>query len=191
MALQKQPVNIPCGVGINTKSDPNQVPLGQMLELQNAVFNTDNLLQKRNGFGQITALPSGATAYSLCTYNGGLLAIGTDLYSFSEENSQWLDRGKMLAADLSVTPVVRSNGSKSLSDAAVASNGLVCTVYRDSACYYKITKADGSTVVADTALPATAVKCRVNALGGYFIVSYIATVGGTAHLQYIAIPIGN
>jgi len=51
--LQKQQVAVNFGRGLDTKTDPWQVPVGNFLNLENTIFNKIGRLEKRNGFEQI------------------------------------------------------------------------------------------------------------------------------------------
>jgi hypothetical protein len=189
MALQKQGINIPFGQGIETKQDPNQVAAGKMLMLENAVFDTDGLLQKRNGFAEIGAQPSSGIT-TLATLNGSLLASSNNLYAYSADTTSWLNQGTVQPVGLEVQPLVRTSNSQTAPDMAMAPNGLVCVTYVESSqAYYRIIdSATGQLVVGATALPATAANPRAFFVGIYFVITFGATVAASPHLQYVAIP---
>lgn len=189
MPVQKQGYNIPFGQGLDLKTDPNQVVAGKMLALQNTVFNNGQLT-KRDGFGDLTTLPTGAAATTLTTLNGNLLATGASLYAFSQDTNQWFNRGSIQPVDLNVIPLVRNAQSQSIVDSVVADNGLVCVVYKSaSAAYYQINDSvTGQAIISQTALASTATNVRVHLLGRNFIITYIVTVAASPHLEYIAIP---
>ena len=100
MPLQKQNINIPFAQGVDTKTDPNQIPIGKFLSLQNSVFNKGNQLTKRNGFQRLTNL-SASNLNTLTTYNGNLTAIGQSLYAFSADSEQWFNKGDIESVQLS------------------------------------------------------------------------------------------
>lgn len=189
MALIKQPITINFDEGLDTKTDRKQVAAGKFLALQNSVFNKSGALSKRNGYPVVTKLPN-AEQTTLTTLNNNLLATGSNLYAYSEDTNQWLNQGIVQPVRLTTQSMVRSTTSQTAPDAAVASTGLTCLVYVDSGnSYYQISDSStGQQVVGRTALPATAVCPRVFVLGRYFIITFIATVAASAHLQYIAIP---
>lgn len=192
MALNKQGINIPFGQGLDTKTDPNQVAPGKMLSLTNAVFNKGPLLMKRNGFGYLTTPPS-TLINTLATLKDNLVALGTNLYSYNSSSNIWTNQGSAQSIGLNVTPVVRTSASQSNSDMAIAANGLTCVAYTEgSNSYYSVVDStNGQSVVSHVALPSTSVMPRVNILGNYFVVTFLATVTGTPHLQYVAIPSTN
>ena len=189
MALVKTPVDISFATGIDTKTDPKRVPIGTFLALQNSVFDKSGALSKRNGYPIVTKLPN-AEQTILTTLNNNLLATGSNLYAYSEDTNQWLNQGIVQPVRLSTQSMVRSTTSQVSPDAAVAATGLTCLVYVDTGvAYYQISDSTtGQQIVQRTALPTTSVCPRVFILGRYFIITFLATVGGSPHLQYIAIP---
>lgn len=190
MALTKQPVAINFARGLDTKSDPYQVQVGNFLTLVNSVFTATGRLTKRNGYKTVTQLPD-ANQTVLTTLNDNLIATGSNLYSFSENTNQWLNKGTVQPVSLSTQPLLRSSTSQTSPDMALASNNLGCLVYVDNGlAYYQISDTiTGEQVINRTALPATAVSPRAFILGPYFIITFIDTVSGGSHLQYIAIPV--
>lgn len=200
MALTKQPVPITFAKGLDTKTDPKQVSPGNFLSLENSVFGKGGLLQKRNGYARLTSLPDTTSNY-LTTFNGNLTAIGTRLQAYSAGSASWVDRGPIQPLDLSVEPLVRSNTGQSYVDSAVASNGIVCTVYTDEIPVsgtltpsYRYVIADsvtGQNLVAPTVIVPTTGSVdgapRVYVLGRNFIIVFPANIAGSHHLQYIAV----
>lgn len=198
MALQKQSANINFSKGLDTKTDPFQVQLGNFLALKNSVFNTGGRLQKRNGYGALPVLPD-ATSIFATTFNGDLTAIGTKLEAYSAGARSWVNRGNITPVDLSVIPLIRNNTNQSQCDCATSAEGLICTVYTDQntsslgASVYRYAISDAATgqnLVAPTSISdadATYGTPRVFLLGTYFIIVYANKVSSTYHLKYIAI----
>lgn len=192
MALQKQPLPLTFAQGLDTKTDSKQVQFGKFLSLQNSVFDKQGALVKRNGFPRITTLPN-SDQTTLTTLNDNLLATGSNLYAFSSDTGMWFNKGTIQPVGLEVLSMVRSSTSQTSPDIAVASNGLSCVAYVDtSLAYYQISDTTtGQQIIGRTALPSTARNPRVFLLGQNFIVTFMATVSATTHLQYIAIPAMN
>ncbi len=190
MALQKQAVNINFQRGLDTKSDPYQVPIGKFLTLVNSVFDTTGRLTKRNGFEKITTLPN-TDQTTLTTLSDSLVATGSSLYAYNSETDDWLNQGTIQPIGLDTTPLVRNSSSQTAPDIAIAQNGLSCLVYVDNSLsyYHIIDSVTGQQVVARTALPSTATNPRVFILKAYFIITFMATVSGSPHFRFIAIPI--
>lgn len=194
MALTKQNLSIPFSEGLDTKTDPWQVMPGKFLSLKNSVFTKGKQLRKRSAFVPITALPDGASATTLTTFNGNLTAIGTSLFAYSQASNEWEDKGRIQSVDLSTLSLVRTAYSNSAQDAVISGNGLVCTVFLDGDGLYKYTVADAVTsqsLVNITNLPATSNQARVFLLGTHFMITFFVLVGATPHLRYIAIPLYN
>lgn len=190
--MQAQPVTVNFAQGIDQKSDPKQLPLGKFERLVNRVFNKEGLLDKRNGYGQVTKISNSTT---ISTYQGGLVTIGArQLNAYSPGLGASVNTGYMQPLSLEVMPLVRSASSQTTADVAIASNGLACSTWLDSngGSYYQITDtADQQIVVPSVQLPSTATCSRVFCLGQYFIVTFLATVSAASHLQYVAVPITN
>ena len=200
MQLQKTPININFAKGMDQKSDPKQIPIGKFADLQNSIFTKQGLLKKRNGFAQLTSLPNALSTFAT-TFNGNLTAIGVNLYAYSSGSQTWVQKGALQPATLETVPLIRSNTNQSQADAAVASNGLVCTVFTDNipsggstVASYKYVVADsetGQNIVAPTVITASsgtiAGSPRVFCLGNYFVIVFSNNVSGTYHLQYIAV----
>jgi hypothetical protein len=193
MALQKQSVPINFAQGIETKVDPKQVPTGKFLSLKNTVFDVGNLLKKRNGFNELTTLDA-ANLNTLNTHQDNLTAIGNNLYSYSADSMEWINKGKIESVDLSVTPLVRSSSAQQTVDVASTTLGLVCTVWQDSdgtSKYQIVDSTNGQIIISQTTLPSGAVFPRVFLLGRFFVITFLRTITATVHLQYLAIPINN
>src|SRR5271165_448575 len=192
MALTKQSVPVNFGNGLDTKTDPNQVQVGKFLTLTNSVFTKGGALTKRNGFAQITTLPNDLET-TLTTLGGNLVATGSDLYFYNEDNNSWTDSGTIQPVNLSTLPVVRTSTSQTSPDATIAPSGLACIAYVDSgAVYYQVSDSStGQQLVNRTLLAAAGACPRTFVLPQYFIITFLATVGGGTHLQYVAIPLVN
>lgn len=198
----KQPISFNFGQGVDTKTDPWQIPLGKFLSLENSVFTTLQRLTKRNGYAELTTLPEAATY--LTTFNQNLTAIGNSLQAFSDGTKQWLDKGTLQPVKLQTLPLIRSNTNQSQVDAVVSSNGLVCTVYTDqtptslSTPRYMYAIADATTgqnIIKPTPIPVSSGTVtgspRVFILGAYFIIVFTNVVAAASHLQYVAVSASN
>lgn len=190
MALQKQNLNIPFAQGLDTKTDPNQIPIGKFLSLRNAVFTKGKRLQKRNGYQFLPSLVDTSNT-ALTTYKDNLIALGNSLNELSVNSSAWFNKGTINPVEVEVNPVVRNTSSQQTVDVASTSSGLSCVVWKDldGNNYYRIIDTNsGNILVASGQLQSGAVFARVNLLGSNFIVSYLVTITGTVHLRYISIP---
>ncbi len=189
MALTKQPLALSFNKGLDLKTDPFQIPIGNFQALSNSVFTTTGRLTKRNGYSNLTQLPNTAQT-TLTTLNDNLIATGSELYAYSKDTNVWLDKGIVQPVELSTQPLIRVSTSQQSPDTAIASNGLCLLIYVDNGVsYYQITDSTtGQHIVNRVTLPGDATNPRVFVLGVYFIITYIITITGTPSIQYIAIP---
>jgi hypothetical protein len=194
MALMKQPIEINFGKGLDTKSDPYQIPLGNFLRLQNMVFNKANRLTKRNGYTQITALPQEANY--LTTFEGNLTAVGSSLQAFAAGANDWVDKGNIQPVSLTTSPLIRSNTTQIQADAVTSPNNFVCMVYTDTgsgSTVYKYALADSNTgqnILPPAVIPSVGSETtapRVFLVGTWFVVMF-----GTANsIEFCRININN
>lgn len=192
MALQQQPISINFAQGVQTKIDKWQLPVGQFERLTNTVFTKAGMLQKRNGFGLLALAPDNAKA--LGVLNGGLFTLGNDCQSFSEQSGRYTDCGMYQAMRLETSALVRSATSQKTCDVAIADDGLACSVWLDSdgLSYYQVSNsATGQIIVPAISLGSTSNVPRVVVHAGFFMVTFLISITGTVHLQYIAVPINN
>lgn len=204
MALNKQPINISFAQGLDLKTDPKQVQPGKFLGLQNTIFLKGGLLQKRNGYLQLPSLPN-SSSNLVTTFNGNLTAIGPTLQAYSEGSKTWVNRGNFVPATLDTLPLIRSNTNQTQVDTAIASNGLICTVFTDqipnsgsNVAVYKYAIADsvtGQNIVSPSvitpSLGTVVGSPRVFFLGNYFLIVFSNLISSTNHLKYIAININS
>jgi len=186
MPIQKQPVNINFLQGLDTKTDPYQVSVGNFLSLTNSVFDKVGRLTKRNGFSNLTSLPNDTTSY-LTTFNGDLQAIGDSFLTYSPNQTAWIDKGSIYPITLSTMPLIRNSVDQVQADIAI-NNGLICTVYTETPTIspsFKYAVADATTgqnIVEPTVLPNANASYgfpKVFSLGNYFLIIY--TTGTTSY----------
>lgn len=198
--LQKQAMDVSFAQGLDTKTDPKRVSMGKFLSLQNTIFDKGGLLQKRNGYAQLTSLPNKSYSY-LTTLNDNLTAIGQNIAAYDTSNEQWVIKGTIQPLSVSTLPLLRNNLNQIQSDAAVAPNGLVCTAYEESNGFtitnkYVIANSiTGQNIIAPSVIPVTSGTVsggmKVFVLGTYFVIVFTNLIGGTNHLQYVAISLTN
>jgi hypothetical protein len=193
--IQKQPVNINFSQGLETKTDPFQTPIGKFNVLQNSVFDKGGLLQKRNGFAQLTSLPDASSNF-VTTFNDDLTAIGSKLRAYSAPSKQWVDKSAINVASLSVTEAVRNNLSQVSVDSGTSANGftLISYVETDGTNYLHkyvvIDAATGQNIIGPIALTEadTVVNAaRVFVTDNYFLIVYGYYTGATNLLRFIAV----
>jgi hypothetical protein len=194
--IDKRPIQIPFAMGIDRKTDPWQIRIGNFFTLNNSVFTKAGRLTKRNGFQELTSIEG--TNVSLSTLNGGLDAIGDSIQAFGDGTNTWVDKGTYAPCSVSAQSLIHSAANQTYADVVIASNGLFCVAYSETASgttsyKYAIFDSTGACIITPTAITPTAGAVtgspRVFALGRYFIVVFTATITAADHLQYIAIPI--
>ena len=135
--LDRQTVTLPFSQGVDTKTDPKQVPAGKLLELENGVFRSPGQLQKRNGHVKLSqTIATGGTITSsaaLGRYGDELLlADGSDLYSYDNAADQWNDKGPFNSIYTTKTAVVRNTDTQRMQDSAIHPAGLQAFIYEQT-----------------------------------------------------------
>lgn len=198
--MPKQEVNINFAQGLDQKTDPKQLMPGKFLVLKNRVFTKDKLLQKRNGFGSLAALPDTTSTYCT-TFSGNLTAIGNKIRAYANGSQSWINKGTFQPTTLSVLPVARSAYNQTQCDSVISTTGFVCTVYTEvnngvSAYYYVVSDSTtGQNIVAPTVIPVASGVItgapRVFLLNGLFVMVFTNVIAAANHLQYVAISASN
>lgn len=197
MSIVRQAFPIPFSEGLDTKSDEKQIKIGKFLSLQNSIFQKGGLLQKRNGYGPISSIGLDLSSTYLTTLNGNLTAIGNTISAYSSGTSKWVSKGTVAPMEISTLSLIRNNINQTQCDAAIALNGLICTVYSEtngSSTDYKYVIADSTTgqnIIEPTLIPVQSGVVtgspRVFLLGNFFIIAFTNVISAVSHLQYISI----
>lgn len=198
--MPDQTISINFAQGLNTKVDPWQLPPGQFLSLQNAVFSIGDLLGKRNGYGFISSAQDTTSSY-ITTLNNNLISIGQNINSFSSSLDVLVNKGSLQPCSLSVLPIIRDNLNQIQTDSIVL-NGLICITYTQttqaitgpvtSYLYAIVNEDNGQNIIPPTAIPpiisgTISGSSRVFAIGNLFIIVSPVTVLGDVFLQYVSI----
>jgi hypothetical protein len=137
MPLARQNISIPIGQGINSKTDSKQLAIGNLVDLQNAVFTKQSLLSKRFGLDlldksiNITDDPISSGA-ALSTFKDQLLLFtGEKAYSRLSFNEKWSDKGDVYSIINESNQIIRNDFSQSNPSSAKVNN-LECFVFEDS-----------------------------------------------------------
>ena len=196
----KRSIDVSFAQGLDTKTDPKRVQIGNFRSLKNSIFDRGGQLQKRNGYKMLASLPDNTSTY-LTTFSDNLTAIGKNITAYDFANSLWIPKGSFQPLKLSVLPLIRNNFNQTAVDAAISPNGLVCTAYLEfngSTTVNKYAIADAVTsqnIIPPTLIPVTsgtvAGGMRVFVVGIYFVIVFTNTIAAVNHLQYIAISINN
>lgn len=174
---------IPFVGGLDTKSDRMTVQQGKLLELENGVFTKHNLVAKRFGYDSVPfttvdgeaclGLPKG-----LHSVRDELILTTTEkLYSYSEKNNAWAERGDFSPIVAEQTEVLGSNVEQGIAEVATA-NGVTVYVWAEGDAIYATCTDEntGSVYFNRFALQASnGVRPRVVAVGGTLQVFWVNT----------------
>lgn len=136
MALNKQKIALPLSLGIDTKSDNKQQPIGTLESLENAVFDEPGKLKKRNGYDKIELKDVDDNTITnpekISKYKKELVLFNkTNMYSYASTIQKWSNKGSSFTAVPNSTQVLRTKDEQTASDSTHAS-GLNIFVYQDS-----------------------------------------------------------
>lgn len=185
MPLPKQGFNIQLGGGLDTKTDPFQVGMESMLDLQNIRFTKDKKYIKRNGNAELDSLTQ-PNASSLSVLNDGLVALGPNLEAYSANSNMWINKGQLSPLSVKTQNLMVEQYSFSICDSTVLPNGIAAVIGGDIDSFASIAVVDTST--GETLFPVTAIfplgssshSCllpRVFAIGNFFVFTYIDITG--------------
>lgn len=205
--MQRQTVLINFQSGLDTKSDPWQLPIGKFLTLQNTIFTTGGLLQKRNGYAALAGVAP--TSTYLTTLNGNLISVGNTVNAYSPSINNWVVKGNLAPCSLSVLPLIRNNLNQIQTD-SVTANGMTLTVFTEVGITFNTATLSYNTyrfAIADSVTgqnitpPSFGMpvlvggningSSRVTVVGNYFVVVSPVLISSSTFLQYFSIPITN
>jgi len=194
MPLDKQKAVVSFGQGVDTKSDPKQVVLGKLLELENGVLITANQISKRFGYTGLSREVEGSTdtlttGDSCMVFKNEMLQFtGTDLYSYSESIGRWSEKGPGISLSLQTSPVIRNTYQQNVSNLAFHPSGIIAYAWQDSrgGCRYSVfDQLTSQSIVADQLLSANGSNPQLYYVGAYIVIAYVNTSNN--HLVYRAI----
>lgn len=192
MALQKQVIPKLFGTGIDTKSNP-QVSVGPVV-LENAVFNQFKKIEPRNGYTSLGKNVLGGSTLTnpnfLSTFNDELLLFqNTTLYSYSETNDAWIDKGNVTNVKVSKSDIIKNTSQQTNADSNT-NNGVSVYAWDDSRGgirYSVVDENTGAFLINDVSLSSTGTHPKVIASGYYIFIYYIETT----NLKQARVDIGN
>jgi hypothetical protein len=192
LALNKQKFNIAFLEGVDLKTDDKQIVAGKLLTLENGVLTKTGKIKKRNGYSQLgSTLSSGA---ALTNYQSELIAFtGTTAKSYSENQSDWIDKGALNTINIHSDPVIRNTYQQQNADCAIHASGLQVFTWTDArggVRYSCIDNATNQIVVSDALLSATAVTAKPMAIGAYIIIIYYDSTSPNS-IKALPIPVVN
>ena len=172
--VQKQLFPVSFTGGVDTKTDPKQVLAGNLITLQNGLFNNTKEINKRYGdtqlsnaifFNPFVSHPTFTpeyitTAQAINVYNQEMLLFdGTNVYSYISEAETWSNKGIAASTITSDKQIVRTNNAQQLNPDVAVLNGSELYAWEDSrggasgSVRYQINDTvTGAIVLADTQL---------------------------------------
>lgn len=130
--IQEQLYPIPFSAGLDTGTDPKQVLAGNLLTLQNGVFDQTNQLNKRTGSTILSNLAQIGehsvnvnTLYTIPTviqsgvalniFNNELLLFDdVNMYSYAEQVGLWTSKGMAVSIDTNERQIIRTSNRQQL-----------------------------------------------------------------------------
>jgi hypothetical protein len=136
MALPRQTISIPLGVGIDTKTDEKQVAVGKLHTLENGVFDKTGKLSKRNGLTQLSSSTTDggtiSSARGMMNYRGELDVVDdSSFYSYFESQNKWVKKSGLRGVKVQSQLLCRPTASITYTNAAV-DNGIILYIWDGS-----------------------------------------------------------
>ncbi len=198
MALQSQIIPIVVNQGVDTKTDPKQVANGKLVSLQNGIFQTAKEIRKRNGYQSFSQnIVGGGTISSgkaIAAFQNELVMLDdTSLYSYSDSQSAWINKGNVPLTSLATQSITRTTTKQTNQDFAYDSvSNIYCYAWVDTkgsgGVYYSVIDGTTGANLVNVGLVATGFDCcKVLKLGSYFVIFYSLHTTGDVYYKYITI----
>jgi hypothetical protein len=132
MALARQNFTLKFGQGLDTKTDPKQVDVGKLIELENATFQSTNRLTKRPGTEELAATTKPATGNAIASYRDELVVMdGKSLYSYGKQFNNLISKGTKAAISVTAESIIKNSYQQTSPDSCLL-NGLSAYAWDDS-----------------------------------------------------------
>lgn len=186
------PLNVPVifKQGLDQKTDPKVVQIPSLLELENAVFQKDGRLSKRNGYDPLGMRIEGSnevidSGEAIGIFRNELnLYTGSKLYSYIPTTNRWIEKGNTVSLISSATPVLRNPYQQSNINAAAIGN-MALYAWEDTRGGVRYSVLDSETsIVQDALIDASGSRPRVITLGNQFLLFYV--VGTSLKYSFIS-----
>lgn len=160
MGPVKTVVPIPFAGGIDTKTDPSQIQMGKLADLQNGVFRQTGAVGRRWGYEALGKTVIGSTGEiascaAIQPFNSELVLFdGLSAYSYIQADDAWVNKGSVVSVIQSNQQIVAGN-SQQLSPDFGTLGGIEVYAWEDSrgGIRYSIFDAvDGTSIVTDQPL---------------------------------------
>ena len=168
MPLQRQVISIPMAGSLDTKTDPNQLPTGKLLELENGFRQRNGELIKRNGYETLgtSIIPSGTLedGRRMALFGDELNVItNKSMYTYSDDADAWVRKGPLETLSVDQFPIVANSYQQSTADSAT-NGSFALYAWEDSRTspasirYSIIDRSSNSVIVGDSQLVASGSK---------------------------------
>ena len=132
MALARQNFTLKFGQGLDTKTDPKQVDVGKLIELENATFQSTNRLTKRPGTEELAATTKPAQGNAIASYRDELVVMdGKSLYSYGKQFDNLISKGTKAAISVTAESIIKNSYQQTSPDSCLL-NGLSAYAWDDS-----------------------------------------------------------
>lgn len=133
----KQTIQVPFANGVDTGTDPLQVPFGTLLDLENGQFIQGGAINKRFGYdvlnNQTQEQGTISVGQSLAVFNEQLLAFdGYSMYSYMQGSQNWATVGPCISTIVSDSQITRTNEASQANPDSNICNGFQCVAWEDS-----------------------------------------------------------
>jgi hypothetical protein len=165
---------------LDTKTDPLQLPVGKLLELENGFRQRNGELVKRYGYETLgtSIIPSGTLADGrrMALFGDELNVItNKSMYTYSDDNDSWVRKGPLETLSVDQFPIVANSYEQSTADSAT--NGKIALyAWEDSRTspasirYSIIDRSSDSVIVGDSQLVASGSKPHCVAIANKIMV---------------------
>lgn len=143
MPLEKMKVPVNIAQGLDTKTDAKHLTPGRLPTLENARMRSPTRVDKRNGHDSLTMTDlddnSIDNGEGLLKYRDELLLYeGQKIYSYSEEESKWVSKGRACFTNIETSEVIAKPESAAISTAATVSDYTVVAYTSGSRVYASV-----------------------------------------------------
>ena len=190
MSLVPQTVPIIFTQGLDQKTDPKVVQIPSLLELENAVYQKNGRISKRNGYEKLGTQIEGSNNHidsgqALGIFRGELNQYtGSKLYSYIPSTNRWREKGDTVSLITTTTPILRNPYQQSNINAA-AIDSLALYLWEDSRGGVRYSVLDGETILLqDVSIDVSGLRPRVIVFNNQFLLFY--AVGTTLKYRLVA-----
>jgi hypothetical protein len=184
MALARQNFTLQFGQGVDTKTDPKQIQIGKLAELENATFQSTNRLTKRPGSAQLAASSSPAQGNAIASFRDELVVMdGSSVSSYGKQFDNLIAKGTKVAIDVTAESIIKNSYQQTYPDSCLL-NGLSAYVWQDSqgGCHYSVFDNATQQLIVNNEAIAGASNPKLVGVGDSFAIVYVEA-GGTSYIK--------